>query len=113
MKFADIITLAKAGYKAGEIKELLAMEDNGASGTEKPAEIVPKEEKQPEQEKVTDSPKDNGASKPEDKISELQSQLADLQKQLQEAQKKNTKTDISKDILDPGKVLEDIARKFM
>lgn len=111
MKFSDIIALAKAGYKPSEVKELMAMTDNQPDGAEEPAEIPEKAPVQPEQEKASEKPAEDPV-KP-DNIAEMQKQIDNLKKQLLEAQKKNTKSDISGGVPDPGKTLEDIARRFM
>lgn len=118
MKFSDLIALAKAGYKPGEVKELLSLGDNGASGAEKADEILPKEEEQPEQQnaqqKEAEEPEDNGAPSDDDKIKDLEAQITALKAELKKAQKDNSKKDISgTEKKDPQEVLNEIARSFM
>lgn len=116
MKITDIIALAKAGYKAAEIKELLSM-DKEPDGSEGPAEIAAREPAQPEPEnesipRQADEPaQDESASK----IKELEDQLAQLRADLAAAQKRNTSADLSPNapLQDSQEVLNEIARGFM
>lgn len=115
-KLEQIMTLAKAGYKAGEIAKLLTdaslQEDPGVEG---PAEIPPKEEEQPEPEKATEQPESGGDAPVENKqISELQDQIRQLQSQLDQAQKQNSRKDNSGDPpADPQEALNEIMKRFM
>lgn len=117
MKITDIIALAKAGYKASEIKELLSM-DREPDGSEGPAETAAREPAQPEPENdptpaQADEPvqADESASK----IKELEDQLAQVRADLAAAQKRNTSADISSkaQVQNSQEVLNDIARSFM
>lgn len=115
MNLADIIALAKAGYKPNDIKELIELgKEAQTSGVEKPAEAEPKEAPQPEPEKTDEkpAPAESGET---DKIKELEAQLAQVRKDLEKAQKQNTNRDNSgaAGSPDPQAVLNDIARKFM
>ena len=115
MNLADIIALAKAGYKPNDIKELIELgKEAQTSGVEKPAEAEPKEAAQPEPEKTEEkpAPAESGET---DKIKELEAQLAQVRKDLEKAQKQNTNRDNSSAAgsSDPQAVLNDIARKFM
>ena len=115
MKLNDIIALAKAGYKASDIKELISLEsESRTSGVEEPAETEPKEAPQPEPEKTEEKPAAAETSET-DKIKELEAQLAQVRKDLEKAQTKNTTRDNSSAAgsPDPQTVLNEIARKFM
>lgn len=115
MNLGDIIALAKAGYKPGDIKELIELsKETQLTGAEKPAEIEPKEVTQPDPEKADEKPAtaDTGST---DKIKELEAQLAQLRQDLAKAQSKNITRDNSgaAGAPDPQAVLNEIARKFM
>lgn len=93
MKFSEIITLAKQGYKPGDIKELMAL----AEPEEEKADPEP-EKKDPEPEKKNPEP-EKKEPEPEKKepeenykviVDKLKKQIADLQQQ-------NTRTDISRE----------------
>ena len=114
MKFADIIALAKAGYKPGEIKELLALQtpDEAASDdAQEPAEILPKGEAQPAPEKVEEptAPTDDR----DEEIKALKDQVAALRSDLKKAQNNNTRTDLSGEKPDTQAQLDDLVRSFM
>ena len=120
-KLEMIFQLIKAGYKAGQINDLLAEEANAqheGSGGEKPAVIPPKEDGQPEPEKPEEQPEPERQPEPEDKLKEenkrLSKQVEDLTKKLSEAQTANTRTDNSGiKPEDPDETLREIARRFM
>ena len=48
----DLAALAKAGFTANDIKDMMAKEEAPQQEVEKPAEISPKAEQQPDQEKT-------------------------------------------------------------
>lgn len=113
--FGDIVALAKAGYTPAEVKELMALDKQ--TPAEEPAEILPKEEVQPEEVKAPEDPEKEEV-KPElkdNKTAELQKQVDELKKQLAEAQKKNTKLNLQSDdkVKTEQEKLEEIARSFM
>ena len=118
-KLEIIFNLIKAGYKAGEINDLLAEDANVQHedpGAEKHAEIPPKEERPPEREKADEKPGSERQTEPEDKITieQLQGQVEDLTKKLSEAQAANTKKDNSGTHQeDPQETLNEIMKRFM
>lgn len=113
-KLSDVIALAKAGYKANEIAQLLSEASQTDEGTEKPTEIPEKDQAQPETAKVTEQPSEQPEAEAEDKISALQQQIDDLTKKLSEAQAANTKKDNSVyKPEDPQQTLNEIMKKFM
>lgn len=92
MKLTDIIALSKAGFKAAEIKKMIA-----EAGQDEPQEPVPDtapEDVMPEEPAAADVPDQEPEPErdPEpvpEKDPEMQKQIDDLKKQLKEAQKKN------------------------
>lgn len=118
-KLEIIFNLIKAGYKAGEINDLLAEDakaQHDGTGGEKPAEIPPKGEEQPEPEKPKEKPEPERQPESEDKITkeQLQRQVEDLAKKLSEAQAANTKKDNSgTHPEDPQETLNEIMKRFM
>lgn len=113
--FGDIVALAKAGFTPAAVKELMAM-DKQQTPAEEPAEILPKEGVQPEEEKAPEEPEKEEA-KPElkdNKTEELQKQIDDLKKQLKEAQKNNTKKNLSNEVpASKTNTIDEIVRSFM
>ena len=101
--------LAKAGYKPAEIKELLTLVDEDAGG-EKSTEIQQKDAAQPETKKPSEKPAEADASGAEDKYKE---EIAKLQKQVSELQAQNSSKDISGEKTDPQTNLNNIMRNFM
>lgn len=114
MKLTDILALAKAGYKAGEIKELLSMDSKEPEGAESPAEIPEKGQAQPVPEKADEQPQPQDPNS-EDKIKALEAQITELQNNLKAAQAQNAARDISNEnkIPDNQQVLDDLVRNFM
>ena len=118
-KLEMIFQLIKAGYKAGQINDLLAEDANAqheGSGGEKPAETSPKEEQQPEPEKPEEKPEPERQPEPEDKITneQLLKQVEDLTKKLSEAQAANTRqNNASVKTKDPQEDLNEIMKRFM
>ena len=113
MKFTELLTFVKAGYKPGEIKELLEMVSKDGTGGEEPAVIPEKDQAQPDTEKPTEqpAPEDPGS---DNRINELEAKITELKAQLAEAQTANTRTDIS-DIVpeNADETLQNIVRQFM
>ena len=120
-KLEMIFQLIKAGYKAGQINDLLAEEANAqheGSGGEKPAVIPPKEDGQPEPAKPEEQPEPERQPEPEDKLKEenkrLSKQVEDLTKKLSEAQTANTRqNNASVNTPDPQEDLNEIMKRFM
>ena len=92
MKLTDIIALSKAGFKAAEIKKMIAEADQDEPQVPvpetAPEDVIPEE---PAPDDVPDQdPEPESAPEPvPDKTPEMQKQIDDLKKQLKEAQKKN------------------------
>ena len=113
--FGDIVALARAGFTPATVKELMAM-DKQQTSAEEPAEILPKEEEQPEEVKAPEeSEKKEAAPELKDNTTEeLQKQIDDLKKQLKEAQKNNTKKNLSNEVsASKTNTIDEIVRSFM
>lgn len=101
--------LAKAGYKPAEIKELLALVDEDTGG-QKPTETQQKDAAHPETAKPEEKPAEANTSGAEDKYKE---EVAKLQQQISELQAQNSKKDVSGEKTDPQTELNTIMRNFM
>ena len=101
--------LAKAGYKPAEIKGLLALVDEDAGG-QKPTETQQKDAVHPETAKPEEKPAGADTTGAEDKYKE---EVAKLQKQISELQAQNSKKDVSGNKTDPQTILDNIVRNFM
>lgn len=113
--FKDIVEFAKAGWKPGDVKEIIEAASKLEVKEEEPAVTTPKEEVQPEpensQKETSEQPKEDKAS--DDKVAELQKQIDDLNNQLKSAQEQNTKKNLQGTVQTDQEKLEDIARSFM
>ena len=107
----DVLTLAKAGYKASEIRDLLKEqpEPEPVPLPESIQEVKPEDlkpeiaEDVPTPAKATEQQTETVES---EKIKELENKIETLQKQ-------NQSKDISGQVPDPQKELDDIVRSFM
>lgn len=115
MNIADIIALAKMGYKKQDIKELIDMADAKEQPVpEVPEPITPEvtsTEKAPEQTVPTvkepeNMPKESTQHDSDEKVKQLENQI----KQLQEA---NTRKDVSGNVENDADVIEDLVRSYM
>ena len=120
MNIADIIALAKMGYKKQDIKELIEMADSKEQSASPetasavPEQITPEvtsEGKAPEQPVPTVKEPENVAKEPiqHDSDNEVK-QLKEQIKQLQEA---NTRKDVSGNVENDADVIEDLVRSYM
>ena len=123
MNIADIIALAKMGYKKQDIKELIEMADSkelpptdavSQSVSNDTASVLPEETpegKAPEQTVPTVKEPENVAKEPiqHDSDNEVK-QLKEQIKQLQEA---NTRKDVSGNVENDADVIEDLVRSYM
>ena len=87
--------------------------ENKPAEAEEPAEILPKEEAQPEQ--VNEKkPEEIKAEDDKDiKIKQLEAQVNDLQKNLKQVQKENTTKNLQHEKPNEQEMLNNIARAFM
>lgn len=116
MKFADILALAKAGYKPGEIKELLDLgEDKTPADAETPAAADQRDDTQPDPENAKEQSAD-AEPRSDDQIKTMQAKIDELEKKLQAAQRSNASKDISSNIPTPQsrqEQLNEIIRSYM
>lgn len=91
MNLTDIISLAKAGYKPSDIKDLISLADD----KDIPKEDKPVEHPAEEAPEVTDE--QNATEEPETKEPEIdyKARCAELEKKLKDAQKANVNKDVS------------------
>ena len=118
MNIADIIALAKQGYKKDDIKELIAL----AEETEKKPSADPQPEDKPDtsgEKQPTDSGNESAQVKAEpndeilNRIKELEEQNKSLTEQLKEAQKQNIDKDHSDQYkqINPMEAVAELFRK--
>lgn len=92
LSILDVVALAKAGYKPGEVKEIMAM----ANVTEEAPAPAPKESANPD---VQKEPEIEPAASPEPDYKAMfeaqQKQIEDLSSKLDAAQKANIASDVS------------------
>lgn len=109
MNISDVVSLARAGYKMADIKELLATEEK-----EKKDEKPDEEEKDEKDEKPDEKTDEEKGKEQLEEIDKLKKQVENLTKALKEAQKANTDADMSdKDKKDDVDVLTDFVKSFM
>ena len=116
LSLPDIIELAKAGYKPSDVKELMKAASELESKTaeaEEPAEILPKEEVQPEQVNESKTEEINAEDDKDIRIKQLEAQISDLHKELKKVQKENTNKNLQHDKPNEQEMLNNIARAFM
>lgn len=117
VSLTDLITLAKAGYTPGQVKELIAL-------SEKAEDAKPEEQQAataPTSEAATESAEPVKASENEEKQPELEKEEIDYkalyektQEDLKKAQAVNRSTDLSdKTSADPYKDLQDYVRSIL
>ena len=109
MKFEDLVTFAKAGYKPSEVKELLELQVE----SEKEPLL---EDKEPLPEDKEPLPEDKEPL-PEDKEPEVDYKklYEETQEKLKEAQKANVTKDVSNSEDEPSDedIVKDLFRSFM
>lgn len=117
----DIIDLAKAGYKPGEVKELLQIANEPKEAAEEVPVILQEAAVQPEEQKAAE-PVSEAQPEQADALKELQSQIETLRKQsdekdklIKQIQKENASRNIKTEtqVKSEDDVLADIARSFM
>ena len=114
MRFADILALAKQGYKPGDIKELLSIETDQQTPKEdapaEPAAAPVIEQAQTTRPAAEDQGSGEDPDEEADKIKELQAQIAQLQQKLaRQAQPEPSQIPQRSQ----QEILNEIAQKFM
>ena len=112
MKIADMVALARAGYK---IKDIQALEEKEEKEAKEKEETKPEEtttEKKPDELQENETP-ESGSDELEElkkKIADFEKEKDDLKKQLEEAQKTIRGRDLSGG--ESAETLDDIIRDF-
>lgn len=111
MKLADMVALAKAGYKIKDIQALEEKEEQEAKEKESKPEEVTTEQKPDElQENKTPEGAPDELEELKKKIADFEKEKDDLKKQLEEAQKTIRGRDLSGG--ESAETLDDIIRDF-
>lgn len=118
LSIVEIVTLAKAGFKASDIKELM---NSDVPDTQQPEQNQTEQTDQQTQttQPETEHPAPNDTETPAKatgqpvESTEDQKKIAELEKQIVELQKKNQSTDVSGNVPDPQDTINDIVRGFM
>ena len=126
MNIADIIALAKAGYKFSEVKELMSLENQSEDKTAQGDKKDPEQEKKEQPEKTEqheagkeqpDKVQQNGTVTPEDAdaILSYKNKIEELTEQIKKLQSDNVHTDLSdkENEKKDEDLLDDITRSFM
>lgn len=112
MKFEDLVTFAKAGYKPAEVKELLELQIDSEKVTKDPEN----EEKEPEKD-TKDSENEEKEQEKDEKEPEpdYKKLYEESQAKLKEAQKANVSKDVSNsdDKKSDDDIVKDLFRSFM
>ena len=111
LNIMDVVSLAKAGFKYQEIKDLMNIEIPDAPQPQPEQPTTPPTEPEPPVLDETETPA-KATGQPAE-ITEDQKRIAELEKQLADLQKKNQSTDVSGNIPDPQETINDIVRGFM
>ena len=115
MNLVDIIALAKQGYKPNDIKELLAMAETEPAPDPAPAPAQdpapapapdPAPAPAPIPDPETPTPAKETGQAGNDIVEELKATIKDLQQQ-------NIKQDLSGNVPDPQKAIDDMVRAYM
>lgn len=120
LNLADIVALAKQGYKVSDVKELITLassEDTDSAAQEKPQDEKKEEPqesvKEPTQEKETQKSTKEPAE--DSVINEYKKKIEELEEKVSKLQKDNVNRDNSSNT--PGKsdeeILDDVTRSFM
>lgn len=110
LQIADIIALAKQGYKPADIKELLAIETPDAP------EPVQEEQPQPEtaQAEITEQVKEPETTTPAKATGQTGNDVVEeLKATIKELQQANIHQDISGNVKDPQEDLNELVRAYM
>ena len=119
--FKDIIDLAKAGYKPGDVKELLQIANEPKEAAQEVPVILQEAAVQPEEQKAAE-PVSEAQPEQVDVLKELQNQIETLKAQadekdklIKQIQKDNASRNIKTEAKEKSEddVLADIARSFM
>lgn len=113
---SDIAALARAGYKASDIKELLQLSKSTEPEAEEPASIPEKDPAQPDPANASTATKTKEAEEePEESKNEdaNEAKIKELEEQIKKLQNANASRDNSGDRSNNEKEIADIFASFM
>ena len=111
LNIMDVVSLAKAGFKYQEIKDLMSIDIPESTPQQAEVQTQPLTETEPP---VLDEPETPAkATGQPAESTEDQKRIAELEKQLSDLQKQNQSKDVSGNIPDPQDTINDIVRGFM
>lgn len=120
LNFGDIVALAKQGYKPADIKELMSMDipENETPATD--LEASPSGANPPDPIPITEptAPPDDTETPAKATGQPVESEqdkarIAELEKQIKDLQSANQSKDVSGNVPDPQKGIDDLVRSFM
>ena len=111
LNIMDVVSLAKAGFKYQEIKDLMSIDIPESTPHQTEVETQPQTETEST---ILDEPETpaKATGQPAESTDD-QNRIADLEKQLSDLQKKNQATDVSGNVPDPQETIDNIVRGFM
>lgn len=111
LNIMDVVSLAKAGFKYQEIKDLMSIDIPESTPQQTEVETQPQTENEAP---ILDDPETPAkATGQPAESTEDQKRIADLEKQLSDLQKKNQSTDVSGNVPNPQETIDNIVRGFM
>ena len=116
LNFGDIVALAKQGYKPADIKELMSMDIPDETT---PAPVQTPEKVNPPEPTPEPTPTPNDTETPAKatgqpvESEEDKARIAELEKQIKDLQSANQSKDVSGNVPDPQKGIDDLVRSFM
>lgn len=119
INFKDIVTLAAAGYKVSEVKELIALANQSENESAKEGEKEDQSEKMEQhdtgKEQPGEAPKKETDTPEEDSvILSYKQKVEELENKVKDLQEKNVHTDLSdKKEKDDQQLLNEIAASYM
>ena len=116
VSLTDLITLAKAGYTPGQVKELIALSEKAedAKPEEQQAATAPTFEAATESAEPVKAPEnEEKQTEPEKKEIDYKALYEKSQEDLKKAQAVNRSKDLSDNATDPQSDLQDIFRSFL
>lgn len=111
LNIMDVVSLAKAGFKYQEIKDLMAIDVPETTPQQTEVETQPQTETETPALDEPETPA-KATGQPAEST-EDQKRIAELEKQLSDLQKKNQSTDVSGNIPNPQETIDNIVRGFM
>lgn len=118
MNFGDVLALSRAGFKASEIKELMAQEKEDIKKEEIPSDIPsqPSGGDNPPSPEVKEENAPKESVQPSEKEKQMQSEIESLKQQINKLQDDNRRKDLSGEIHtaeDDQKQIDDLVRSYM